>query len=65
MILDQISLCRLRASVHLRTTMHQGRVVTLSPAQWYDSVQLWLPFCALLVSYQCPDSINMQWLSSA
>ena len=29
-----------------------GRVVTLNPAQWCSSVQLWLPFCALLVSCQ-------------
>ena len=56
---------RLRESTHLRITRHQGRVVTLSPAQWYNSVQLWLPFCALLVSCQCSDSVNRQWLSSA
>ena len=49
---------RLRESMHLRITRHQGRVVTLSPAQWYNSVQLWLPFCALLVSCQCSDSVN-------
>ena len=34
---------RLRESTHLRITRHQGRAVTLSPAQWYNSVQLWLP----------------------
>ena len=56
---------RLRESTHLRITRHQGRVVTLSPAQWYNSVQLWLPFRALLVSCQCSDSVNRQWLSSA
>ena len=32
---------RLRESTHLRITRH---LVTLSPAQWYNSVQLWLPF---------------------
>ena len=56
---------RLRESTHLRIIGHQGRVVTLSPAQWYNSVQLWLPFCALLVSCPCSDSVNRQWLSSA
>ena len=56
---------RLRESTHLRITSHQGRVVTLSPAQWYNSVQLWLPFCALLINFQCSDSVNRQWLSSA
>ena len=56
---------RLRESTHLRITRHQGRVVTLSPAQWYNSVQLWLPFCTLLVSCQCSDSVNRQRLSSA
>ena len=46
---------RLRESTHLRITRHQGRVVTF---QWYNGVQLWLPFCALLVSCQCSDSVN-------
>ena len=36
-----------------------GRVVTLSPAQWCNSVKLSLPFCALLaVSCPCSDSVN-------
>ena len=34
---------RLRESTHLSITRHQGRVVMLSPAQWYNSMQLWLP----------------------
>ena len=37
---------------------------TLDPPL-YNSVQLWLSFCALLVSCQCSDSVNRQWLSSA
>ena len=60
----------MRESTYLRYTQYQERVVTLSPAQWYTSVQLflhgtylsldWLPFCALLVSHQC--SVSRQWL---
>ena len=33
-------------------------MVTLSPAQWCSSMQLWLSFCALLVSCQCSDSVH-------
>ena len=67
---------RLRESTYSMCTQHKGIAIMLSPAQWCysSSVQLCLQGTNLsymtdchsvlwLVSCQCSDSVNRQWLS--